>query len=484
MKFRKDKTSLNYFVNTLYQLMLVMIPLFTMPHLSRTLGAEGIGLFSFNNSIVSYFILFAVLGSGSYGQREIAYHQDDKAEYSRIFWEIEVMRVVCSIISLLVLCGYIFKFGRNPVVLLILSFNVVNVFFDISWLYMGLEKFGPLAIRNIVVRCIYVFSIFKFVNGPEDIYVYIVIEVSATLIQSSIMWIGLHKLVDKPRKLQPLRHFKDIFRLFLPSLAIQLYTVLDKTMLGMFSVDSYAENGYYEQAQGIVRSCLVLISSLVMVMSPKISYCYANGEHEEMRKHLYFSYRFVWLITVLLLVTVSILSPYLIPLFLGPAFSKTIILVQICTPMFIIIGLSNVTGLQYFVPCDHIRSHTCSLIVGSVVNILLNLLLIPSFHAVGASIASVAAELCVTITQFVFLYKLKDLKMIRIFISSWKYLLAGLISGIILLISRSFLEMSWFNLIILLLIEFISYLGILFMLRDEMIIGYVRKLRSRMNERK
>ena len=479
MSRKKKDISRNYMVNTIYQLMVVMIPLFTMPHLSRTLGAEGIGLYSFNNSIVSYFVLFAILGSASYGQREIAYHQDNKAEYSKAFWEIFILRIVLSLISLTVFLGYVLILGREKIVLLILSLSILNVILDISWLYVGLEEFSHLAIRNIIVRSFYILFIFTCIRSIDDIYLYILGEVGFNTLQFCLLWTGVRHLVERPRNLHPFSHFRHVFKMFLPSLAIQLYTVLDKTMLGIFSVDSYAENGYYEQAQGIIRSCLVLISSLVTVMSPKISHCFANKEYDEMKKHLYFSYRYVWFITIVLFVSVFILSPFLIPMFLGPQFNKTIILVQVCAPLFMIIGLSNITGLQYFVPTDHIKSHTFSLLVGSCVNICLNLLFIPRFNSVGASFASVIAELCVTTTQFIFLVKIGDLKLHKIFMSSGKYIVAGLVSGILLYVFRINVEMNWFNLAMLLVFEFACYLGLLIIMRDRMVIDYIKSLIAR-----
>lgn len=468
--------SRNYLINTIYQLMVVIIPLFTMPHLSRVLGAEGIGLYSFNASIVSYFSLVAVSGSSSYGQREIAYLQENCSEYSRVFWEIFFLRVTLALASLFVFLIYIFFLGREKIVLFILALNLVNVIVDISWLYTGLEEFQKLALRYILIRLFYIAFIFSCIRDSSDIYLYVLGEVGFSSIQYIMLWFGLSNMVERPREIHPFRHLRNVFYMFLPSLAIQLYTVLDKTMLGFFSSDSYAENGYYEQAQGIVKSCLVLVSSLVTVMSPKISNCFARGEYDEMRNHLYFSYRFVWFVTIVLFVTVYLLSPFLIPLFLGPAFDKTIILVQVCAPMFIIIGLSNITGLQYFVPCNYIKSHTFSLITGSVVNVCLNLIFIPKWNSVGASIASVIAELCVTSTQFIFLLRLGDLKIRTILSSSIKYVIAGVVSGILLFEIRNQMVVSWFNLAILIVFELCTYILILVMLRDRMVLDYVKGL--------
>ena len=133
MRIKGKSIGKNYILNTTYQLVGVVIPLFTLPYLSRTLGAEGIGLYSFNNSIVSYFVLLAALGTGTFGKREIAYHQSNKKEVSRIFWEVEILRSVMSVAAVLAYLLYVMTLGRDKLVLLILSFSLMNVILDISW---------------------------------------------------------------------------------------------------------------------------------------------------------------------------------------------------------------------------------------------------------------------------------------------------------------------------------------------------------------
>ena len=163
----KKNISKNYLVNTLYQLLLVIMPLLTLPYLSRVIGAEGIGVYSFNNSIISYFMLFAVLGTGIYGQREIAYHQDDKDKASKIFWEIQTLRTVSTIISVIFLLIFVFFFGREKIILLILVPSLLNVLFDISWFWNGLEQFALMTKMFIVLKLLYLISVFIFVKSSR-----------------------------------------------------------------------------------------------------------------------------------------------------------------------------------------------------------------------------------------------------------------------------------------------------------------------------
>lgn len=476
----KKNISKNYLVNTLYQLLLVIMPLLTLPYLSRVIGAEGIGVYSFNNSIISYFMLFAVLGTGIYGQREIAYHQDDKDKASKIFWEIQTLRTVSTIISVIFLLIFVFFFGREKIILLILVPSLLNVLFDISWFWNGLEQFAFMTKRFIVLKLLYLISVFIFVKKAQDVYLYIALEVCFSLFSNLSLWPHLRKYIHKVKKIKPFRHFKAVFYLFIPSLAIQLYTVLDKTMLGLFAINGYAENGYYEQAQGFIKSCLVLVTSLVTVMSPAVSYCHARKDYDRMKIYLYNSYRYVWFVTILLSIVTYSIAPYFIPLYLGPGYDKVILLVQTCCPLFMIIGLSNITGLQYFIPCDKIKEHTCSLIVGSCVNIVLNLLLIPYLQSVGASLASVIAELSVTITQFVLVTRFGIIKINKIMSSSLKFLISGVVSIITSLYFLKYVSISWLSIILIIILESSIYILILFLLREKLVITFYYKLRLRL----
>ena len=481
---REKSVSKNYIINTVYQLLNVIIPLIVLPHLTRSLGAEGLGLYSFNFSIVSYFVLFAAFGSSEYGKREIAYRQDDKSAYSTTFWEVFLLRAVLSAVSLVFYIIFIIFWGREKFALLIFSFKLLNVVLDISWLYMGLEEFSSLSLKFIFAKLVYMFFMFVCIKSPDDVYLYIAGEVFLVSLQYILLWFGLRKHLSKPKKMHPFKHFKSIFMMFLPSLAVQFYTVLDKTMLGLFSNGSYVENAFYDQAQSIIRSCLVVVYSLVMVMSPKISNCFAKGEYEEMKKDLYFSYRYVWFITIVLFVAIDVLSPFLTPLFMGPGFEKTIVLTRICAPMFIIIGLSNVTGMQYFIPCNYIKYHTISLVSGAVLNFILNLILIPRFSSVGASVASVLAETCITVIQFIFMVRIGQLKIRKIFASSGKYVIVGMITGSILITMRTHMTMTWPNLIFLVIFELVSYIILLWLFRDKLVLQYISDLNDRVRTRK
>lgn len=178
----KKSLTKNYIYNLIYQIMLLILPLITAPYISRVLGAENIGIYSYTLSISAYFILFGSLGIALYGQREIAYKQKDKEKYSITFWEIFFLRILTMTIAL-ILYYFIFAKGEQyQTYYKVLILEIIGNCIDISWFFQGLEEFKKTVTRNMIVKLISVVCIFLLVKTPNDLYIYFWIYVLSILI--------------------------------------------------------------------------------------------------------------------------------------------------------------------------------------------------------------------------------------------------------------------------------------------------------------
>ena len=131
----------NYFYNLIYQLLTLILPLITTPYISRVLGAEKIGIYSYTTSVVTYFILFGSLGVSMYGQREIAYIGEDIGKRKKSFWEIVILRFITLAIATLIYYFTIIRTaGEYKIYYEILLFYLLASAFDISWFLQGLEE--------------------------------------------------------------------------------------------------------------------------------------------------------------------------------------------------------------------------------------------------------------------------------------------------------------------------------------------------------
>ena len=470
--------SKNYLYNLSYQILTLVTPLITTPYISRVLGVDGIGEYSFSYSIVAYFVLLAQFGITNFAQREIAYHQDDSSAHSRIFFEVISFQLLTVLVSLI--CYYILGIAWqvSSQIYWVQVLNIVAVLFDVSWFFQGLEEFGKIVVRNFIVRLANIAFLFLFINSPDDLILYTFIMGGMNVISGILICLFLKDYVHRVsiHEIHPLRNWKPILQLFLPQVAIQVYVVLDKTMLGSFS-DSYTENGYYEQADKIIKLLLTIATSLGTVMLPRMAATVAKGEMKTARKFMMGSYRFSFFLTIPMCFGLVAVSSNFVPWFFGPGYEPVADVLAIISSMLIAVGLSNVTGIQFMVPMNRQNQLTLSVIAGAIFNFIINLYLIPRFYSTGVALATVLTEWLVTFVQF---YLVRDFfNVLDIFSQGKNYFLSGFIMLLITGILSQYLTPSILHSLLLVIIGSAVYGGILFIIKDQMITIFITKIKER-----
>lgn len=467
----------NYIYNLTYQIFILLVPFITTPYLSRVLGADGVGLNSYTNSIVTYFVLIAVLGTSDYGQREIAYRQDGVKERSRMFWEVFILRGLTSLASLGMFLLVTWD-SDYRLLYFLQSVNIISVMVDISWFFQGMEEFGKIAVRNIIVKILNISVIFAMVKTSNDLPMYIAsISISALVGHVSIWSMLPQYICSIPLKeIKPFRNIKRVMQLFLPQIAIQVSAVMDKTMLGMITGSEF-ENGYYEQADRIEKLCLTIVSSLGIVMIPRISYVVSKRQSEMLDYYIYRSYRFVWFIALPLTFGLIGIADQFVPWFFGMGYEKTIILIRIVSVLLCIVGVSSVTGVQYLIPSGKQNQFTLSVVLGMVVNFCMNALLIRNYLSIGAAAATVAGELAVTISQLVMVRKCFSIK--KLLSLSRIYLVASMFMCMVILIIKPLVEKTAWGTVLLVCTGGTTYMLSLLGMKDELVVSLLQKMRIR-----
>lgn len=313
-----SKLKKNYVYNLLSQLLTIIIPVITTPYISRVLGAQAIGDFGYTTGIVSYFCMIAMLGTANYAQREIAKKHESKNEVSCIFFEILSIRVI--MIFLVFICYLFFlnlpswKQYRTLFSVQVISFVAWG--FDISWLFHGLEQFKITAARNSIVKIISTVMILFLVKKENDLVLYTIIYCSSDLIGNLTMWPYLKDniITIRVNKLNFIRDIKGVWELFIPNIALQLYTMFDKTMLGAL-VDTL-QVGYYSQAEKIVKIILVAISSLFTVLLPRFAYLNDKECSTEANEYFIYAVKYIYFLAVPLTIGCIYSSDYFVPIFL------------------------------------------------------------------------------------------------------------------------------------------------------------------------
>ena len=384
----------NIAISTLYQILLVILPMITAPYIARVLGPDQSGIYDFTNSIQTYFAMFAALGTASYGAREIARVRNDEKMRSVLFWEIELMTVMTSAACIAVWFVFIFFANQYKVIYLVLTMGLFSTMFDISWFFAGMEQFTYTVSKNAVCKLAGVILMFLFVKRPEDLLLYIIIITASTMLGNLSMWLYIPRFVTKVdfKKLRFRKHFHETLIYFIPSVATSVYTVLDRTLIGTIT-NNRAENGCYHYTMQIINIMKALtFSSLNMVLGSRIAYLFAEEKYDEIKERIRDSINYILFMGFGICFGLIGVSRRFVPLYLGPGYDRVITMLMLMSPIVIIIGVSNCLGSQYYTPSGNRRLSARFIIIGAIVNFTLNLILIPRFWGYGAIVASLIAE--------------------------------------------------------------------------------------------
>lgn len=432
----------NFVYNSIFQIVKIIVPIVSIPYLSRVLGPSNIGIYSYTYSITNYFVLFATLGMSTYGVRAIASAGDDRAQRSRLFYSIFASQVAVFAIVFVAYVVYSLTIAQGGRFLCALwGFWVLSTGVDVTWLMFGVEDFKPTAIRSISVTVAELVLILLLVKTEYDLWVYVAIMSIGYLASQVVMWPFVHRFVDyvKPTWAEVRVHFLPNLRLFIPVVAISLYTTMDKVLLG--SLSTMRQTGFYEYSEKVAKVPLALITALGTVMLPRMSALFSSGDDDTAVGMIETSMWFMQLCAFAMMFGISAVSPEFAPVFLGGDFAGCAPTMTILSLVIPLIAGSNVIGKQYLLPTVQDGKFTLSVIIGAVVNIVLMVFLAPAFGANGGAISTVAAEATVLVAQLVMVRKSLPLR--RFALNSAPFFAIGLTMMLLVRATANALRAAW-----------------------------------------
>ena len=392
----------NYFYTILYQLLIIFTPFITTPYLTRVMGADALSINTWTSNIVQWFVLFGIMGVNHYGNKEIAKVRDDKKELSKTFFEIFCMQFINMILALLAFVIFINTISVDyHLIFKIQCITLLSVALDITWFFYGVENFKTASIRNMIVKIVGIILIFTFVKDPSDLSKFVLINTTTGVLGQLIMWVQLRHYICfvKISFKDVIKHLKPNIELFIPQIAISVYSILDITMLGSLYPDlKHVE--FYEQSQKFVKMFLFFITSIGSVMLPRVTNVFHKKEYEKANAYLNKTIHLAIYLSIPMIAGIISLIENFIVWFLPPEFYVVSRMIIYTTPIIFFISLSNVFGIQYMIPVGITNKYTISVVSGAVTNCLVNFFLIPKFGAYGAIVGSVSAELVVVLVQY------------------------------------------------------------------------------------
>ena len=452
----------NYLYNLSYQILTIILPIITVPYVTRIFTSEDLGNYGFYYSIVSYFSLFAMLGIGIYGTKQIAAARD----VSSTFWNIYAIQLIASILALFVYVMTLLSIPKmSGIVPIILGIVLLTKMIDISWLFTGKEDFKKITLRNTMVKVAGVISIFTFIKSSEDLYLYIFLIVIFDFLGQFVMWIPAKKFIKRPSFDTKIikKNLHPIVLLFLPQVAISLYVVLDRTLLGLLG--SYSDVGIYEQGQKLTSILLTVVSSLGAVMLPRVANLLSERKEKEAQNMVKFSFILYNLIIFPMIFGLIAINEVFVKLFLGQNFQDVKYVLYIIVFNIMFIGWTNILGYQVLVVRNKNKEFMLSTTIPAFVSVAVNIAVIPFFGYIGASITSVVVETLVFAIQWYYSRNIinknllfnKDLA---------KIICSSLVMfGAVMLCKMTLGLDGIIGLIIYLAVGGISYLGMIFLLK-------------------
>lgn len=397
----KDSLRLNYIFTLLNRVVILLTPLLLTPYITRVLGAEELGKFSYANTIASYFVMFSMMGMNIYGNREIAISQ--KKSKNRISEEYTSLRFI-QIFNTLVLCVlyvvYVLLFCEEIFAISIIQIlYILSALFDITWFMSGIQQFKKIALRNIFINLVATACIFLFVNSVDDLIYYAIIKTGSILLSQIILNIACNDKPDfvKFDRIKIIGHYKQLVIFFLPVVIESVLHGMDRIMLGIMV--SYSAVGLYYSSRMVTDLPQCMVTSINTIMYPKITsmnvYKGTSNESKELFQVVFFM---VNALCIGLCFGIISVSNNFVNIFFGSDYYMCAVYIPLLTPYIFIAAWNNTIRYQYLLPMKKDKIYIKAIIYGIVVNLFLNIIFIKFFDVKGAIFATILAE---SVTAFI-----------------------------------------------------------------------------------
>ncbi|MDR2409067.1 MAG: flippase [Bacteroidales bacterium] len=405
----------NIAYNTILNISNIVFPAVTTPYISRVLGVTNVGIVNYSITFATYFVLFAALGIPKYGLREIAKYNNDENGRNKCFFEIFIINIFSTVffsIIYILLINTVPKLNTHRVFLAITGFLLFLGPLNTDWFFSGREKFKIIAIRSIMAKFLAIIALFVFVHTKQDAVRYLVLYVASTIISQiwNFIYLLKNEIKIKHQVLKLKKHLMPIVLLFASNVAISIFTSLNTIILGFIS--EYSEVGYFTSADKISRLILPFIISISPVIVARINTL--RGLDGNNGKQILSLLDYSFELTIIFAVPASIglfaIAPRFVPMFFGKEFIPSIVPLQILSLLIVIIGISNLFGIQVLLAMGYDFNLFMSVALGAVTSLVLSFALIPKLGSIGASVSSIVSELVVALATIIYSIKLIDIK--------------------------------------------------------------------------
>lgn len=394
MATKKNSLALNGIYLILYRLLNVLFPLVIATYISRTLLPSGVGKVASAQNVVTYFTFVAALGLPTYGTREIAKVRDNPERLNRLFSELisinAVSTTICAISYYTMILSVSF-FSQNRTLYLVAGISILFNYINVDWLYQGIEQYKYIAIRSSIIKLLSLCLIFVLIKQPSDYIKYLLISCFVLAGNYILNITNARKIVSVSFESLKLRkHLKPLIILLASNIAIELYTLLDTTMLSIWTDDDIV--AYYTNSMKISKIVVTLLITIASVVLPRLSIYFDEGNDEEAHKLVRNVIALLAFLTIPACVGLFVIADMLIPVLFGEAFAAAVPIFRILCVLIIPVSFNTFVGTSVLCASGKENGMLLAVGFGAVSNMIMNAMLIPRYQACGAAIASVISE--------------------------------------------------------------------------------------------
>ena len=461
----------NFIMNAILTVAGIIFPLITFPYISRVLLVEGSGKVAFATSVVTYFTMFASLGIPTYGVRACAIVRDNKEKLSKTVQELLIISGGTTLLTYIVFGISLFvipEFAQERTLLLIVGLGIGLNTIGVQWLYNALEQYSYITTCSILFKVIGMILMFLLVKESSDYQIYGGVYVIASFGSYVLNFICLRKFVtfQKTGTYQFKQHLKHIMVFFAMSAGASIYLNLDVVMLRF--LQSNEAVGYYNAGIKVKTVLVTCVTSLGTVLLPRLSYYIETADKKAFQLMVGKAFRFVFVAASAVTVYFSIFARESILLLSGEAFLPAVGPMMILMPTVLLIGLSNVTGIQILTPNGRELEVMYSIWGGAILDFVLNLIVIPKFSANGAALSTLLAEGMVLLLQCWFL---RDVLWSYIRqVQCWKIVIALAVASVMTIPVKIWIDSGVFvTLLVSAIVFFGGYAVVLLLLKEPFV---------------
>lgn len=470
---KKSKVTVNLFYNTVYQILILIVPFVTTPYVSRVLHPEGVGTYSVTTAIAKYFWMFALLGMQNYGNRRIAAARDNEKELSTEFSNLYCFQLMISTAVSAAYMVYIALIGwqRYDIVALCQIPYILSAVLEVSWFFYGTEQFKFMVVRNGLIKILTAAAVFAFVKNERDVWIYALVNSISLFLGQLCLWPFIMKRIRlvKPKWKKVAAHLKPNMVLFVSVVAVSVYTLMDKIMIETLS--NRIQVGYYENTEKMLNMCIGVVGAIGAVMLPRISYLMSKREEKQVLRYLSKSMRYIMILAIAIAFGLAGIAREFAVVFFGDEYVACGVTIMTISLAVIFYSWENILRTQYLLPGNRDEVFVKGTVYAAVSNLVLNAIFIPYLGAEGAVIGTVGAQFAAATYQ-----SLRIRKEIPLF-SYLKELIPSVLAGTLTFFVCRVTGRRLGNSIatILLQVAFggMTYLGLmfvyLFLLKDELV---------------